>query len=229
MKHIGVFNKLQDIGNSYEELHFRNARGGLIDTFHNGSEKDYGFTAMRIHRCHVQQVLVEECLSQGIEIRHGMKLVGIREGEDMAELAFENGETAKAHLVIGTDGLHSVVREYIAPQSRSVYAHMLGVTGFLDRKDLHPSVRDITLPSHFVGQNGFIAVMPSNKSGEEIGFFSTMPFPEEKSRQEWNYLFEDKDGISKILEDKFCKESGWHEVIDSLVKTAKLDTLCSWP
>jgi 2-polyprenyl-6-methoxyphenol hydroxylase-like FAD-dependent oxidoreductase len=229
LNNLGVFEKLLAIGNSYEELHFRNARGGIIATFHNGNQTDYGFKAVRIHRRHVQQILVEECLSQGVNIRNGMKLTGIKEGKDIAELTFENGETAQAHLVVGADGLHSPVREHVVPQSGSVYAHMLGVTGFLDRKDLISSAGEIALPSHFVGQNGFIAVMPSNKSGEEIGIFSTMPFPETKSRQEWHELFENKEGIRRLLTDAFSKENGWHETVVSIPKTLRDDTLCSWP
>ena len=104
LNNLGVLEKLRAIGNSYEELHFRNSRGGIIGTFHNGNENDYGFEAMRIHRRHVQQILVEECLAQGINIRNGMKLTSIHEGGDIAELTFENGETAQAQLVVGADG-----------------------------------------------------------------------------------------------------------------------------
>jgi 2-polyprenyl-6-methoxyphenol hydroxylase-like FAD-dependent oxidoreductase len=229
LNNLGVLEKIQAIGNSYEELHFRNAQGGMIATFHNGNENDYGFKAMRIHRRHVQQILVEECLAQCINIRKGMKLISIQEGKDFAELSFENGETAQAHLVVGADGLHSSVREHVLPQSGSVYARMLGVTGFLDKKDLHPSIAEIALPSHFVGQNGFIAVMPSNKSGEEIGVFSTMPFLEDRSRHEWKELFHDKESIRSILTDTFSKGNGWHETVVSITKTLKSDTLCTWP
>jgi 2-polyprenyl-6-methoxyphenol hydroxylase-like FAD-dependent oxidoreductase len=230
MKHIGVYDRLKEIGNSYEELNFSNAQGTRLATFLNGGEQLYGCKAMRIHRREVQRVLVEEVQAQGIEIQHGMKLKSIQETEaEIVELNFENGQKVQAHLVIGTDGLHSLVRRYVAPDSETSYAHMIGITGFLPRDNLHPSVESLQLPNMFFGQNGFIAVMPSDVTGSEIGFFSTMDYPEERSRQEWDQLFEDKEMIRTIIRGKFCKENGWNQVVDGICQTANGATLCSWP
>lgn len=235
LKNIGVYEKLTAIGNSYEELHLRNSSGGYIATFHNGHKRDYGFAAMRIHRWHVQQVLCDEAIARGIEIVHGMKLKTITEEKStgkagaQVQMLFDNGQSATADMVVGTDGLHSVVRQYVQPGSDSIYAHMLGVTGFLERKDLYRQGDGVELPSHFIGRNGFLAVMPSDLSGDEIGFFSTMEFPDEKSRDEWNRLFHDKDAIRAILRDRFSSEKGWAPLIDSISKTAPNETLCTWP
>lgn len=231
MQHIGILEKLQKIGNSYEDLHLRNAGGGRIVTFHNGNKGDYGFAAMRIHRRDVQRVLIEECQAKGISIRHGMKIQSISEDspDGKVKMRFANGETAQANFVVGADGLHSIVRENIVKGSASFYAHMIGITGYLQKDQLHPSVNSIELPSHFIGHNGFIAIMPSDVSGNEVGFFSTMDFSDEKSRQEWDELFKNKDAIRSIISERFCKENSWCELTDSLCKTAGSDTLCSWP
>ncbi|KAK5051018.1 hypothetical protein LTR84_003577 [Exophiala bonariae] len=231
LENIGILEKLQKMGNSYEDLHLRNASGAQIVTFHNGNKDGYGFSAMRIHRHHVQRVLIEACQAKGVSIRHGMKIQGISEdsSSDEVELTFANGETAYASFVVGADGLHSIVREHVVKESTSIYAHMIGVTGYLQKRQLHPSANSIGLPSHFIGHNGFIAIMPSDVSGNEIGFFSTMDFGEERSKQEWDELFKNKDAIRSILRERFCKENGWCELVDSLCKSVGSDTLCSWP
>ncbi|KAJ9633585.1 hypothetical protein H2204_006791 [Knufia peltigerae] len=231
LRNLGVYEKLTAIGNSYEELHLRNSIGGYIATFHNGHKRDYGFAAMRIHRRHVQRVLCEEAIARGVQIIHGMKLVKVteRSRDKGVELLFGNGQTESADMVVGTDGLHSAVRQYVQPGADSIYAHMLGVTGFLSKKDLYNQGDGIELPSHFIGRNGFLAVMPSDLSGNEIGFFSTMEFPEEKSREEWNALFHDKNKIRTILTERFGMEQDWAQLIESIGKTAPDETLCTWP
>ncbi|KIX01300.1 uncharacterized protein Z518_09025 [Rhinocladiella mackenziei CBS 650.93] len=231
MKHIGVIEKLNAIGHTYEALHLCNAKGARIATFHNGHEKEYGFGAMRVHRRYVQQVLIEECKAKGVEIRHGMKLKEIREYEAKrtVEMIFTSGQTAQADFIVGVDGLHSAVRDYLAPNVEPVYAKMLGVTGFLHRNRLHSSAGRIGLPAHFIGPNAFIAIMPSDVWGNDIGFFSTMDFNEEKSREDWDKLFHDKDAIRAILRELFSTEKGWSDLVAELCDTAEEESLCSWP
>jgi 2-polyprenyl-6-methoxyphenol hydroxylase-like FAD-dependent oxidoreductase len=231
MEHIGVLEALRAIGNSYEELHLRNAQGSILATFNNGHEAEYGYKAMRIHRRHVQRILVEQCQAKGVEIMSNMKLTTIEEpaSGSKVDLVFENGQIAKADLVVGADGLHSRVRSYVSPGAKEDWARMLGVTGYLSRDKLGSSASRIQLPSHFIGQNGFIAIMPSDRSGDEIGFFSTMEFPEERSRQEWTKLFHDKDAIRKILTDTYSKDKGWCDIAQTTCLSADRETLCSWP
>jgi prepilin-type processing-associated H-X9-DG protein len=47
-------------------------------------------------------------------IVHGKKLIGIAEHGRRATLAFADGSAAEADLVIGADGAHSLVRDYVA-------------------------------------------------------------------------------------------------------------------
>lgn len=231
MDHIGVLKKLEAIGNTYEQLHFRNAHGARLATVYVGEKKKYGYGAMRIHRRHVQQVLVEECNAKGVLIRHGMKLAKIREDETKGQviMTFANGETAQANIVVGIDGLHSVVREHIVNNSQSVYADMLGVTGILIKDQVRSAAKHFELPSHFIGHNGFIAIMPSDVSGDELGIFSTMDFTEHKSREEWDELSRDKDAVRAILRDRFSREHGWCELVDLVCQKAEADSLCTWP
>ncbi|KPI45752.1 6-hydroxynicotinate 3-monooxygenase [Cyphellophora attinorum] len=234
LSHIGVSAKLNAIGNSYEELGLRNAAASKIAEFDNGSVDRYGFTAMRIHRRHVARVLVEECEQRGVRMRWGVKLKGLVEREDgRVEMRFAeaDGKGVKevADLVVGADGLHSVVREYVNPGSESVFEHMLGVTGYLQRSELGALVEGVQLPSHFIGKNGFMAIMPSDVAGEEIGFFSTMEFPQERTRGEWRALYDDKEQIRQILKDRFNAAEGWCDLVSGVCEVSKAQTLCSWP
>ncbi|OQU95010.1 FAD binding domain-containing protein [Cladophialophora immunda] len=231
MKNIGVFEKLEAIGNTYEKLYFRNAAGAVVAAFNVGDKERYGFGAMRIHRRFVQEVLVEECKAKGIKIQHNMKLLKVHEEESKGKvtMTFANGQTAHADFVAGVDGLHSAVRKHVVANSRSVYAGMMGVTAILRRDQVRAAAKKIELPSHFIGHTGFIAIMPSDVSGEELGVFSTMDFKEEKSREEWERLSEDKVAVRALLKERFSKEQGWCELVDLVCNVSPNDTMFVWP
>jgi salicylate hydroxylase len=234
LSHVGVAEKLGAIGNSYEGLGLRNATANKIAEFDNGSVDRYGFAAMRIHRRHAARVLVDECEERGVGMRWGVKLKGLLEREDgRVEMRFagEGGKevTEVADLVVGADGLHSVVREYVSPGSEVVFERMLGVTGYLQRSELGALVGGVELPSHFIGKNGFMAIMPSDVAGEEIGFFSTMEFPQERTRERWKALYDDKQSIRQIQKDRFNAAEGWCDLVREVCEVSKAQTLCSWP
>jgi 2-polyprenyl-6-methoxyphenol hydroxylase-like FAD-dependent oxidoreductase len=231
MKNIGVLEKLEAVGNTYEKLYFRNAAGAVVATFNVGDRESYGFGAMRIHRRFVQQVLVEECKAKGIKVRHKMKLVKVHEeeGKGKVTMKFSNGKFAQADFVVGIDGLHSAVRKHVVVNSPSVYAGMMGVTTILRRDQVRAAAKKIELPSHFIGHSGFIAIMPSDVSGEELGVFSTMDCKEEKSREEWERLSNDKTAVRMLLKERFSKEQGWCELVDLVCNVSPDDTMFVWP
>lgn len=73
----------------------------------------------RFHRAHLQAALVEAVKEAGgVEIHLGARITGIKvEGQDApAVITFENGDHIKADLVLGTDGIHSKVRQAFASQ-----------------------------------------------------------------------------------------------------------------
>jgi salicylate hydroxylase len=50
---------------------------------------------------------------EGRAVRYGRRCVGVREYADRVELRFADGTAASADLVVGADGLHSVVRQAV--------------------------------------------------------------------------------------------------------------------
>lgn len=226
MQHIGVYDQLRLQGYNYDEVVFSNGQGQQLTKYLNGSESVYNFRSLRIHRKKVQKILLDEVSAQGIDVHYGMKLVSLTEsGNSGVTLNFEDGHTVNADFVIGTDGIHSRVRPAVSSVN-PIYSGFLGITGLLDRDQVHDSVNDHTLPNMFFGQSGFMAVMPSSFDGKEIGFFSTMEFPE-RSRTEWEKLFNEPDSIQKILKDRFTGD--WTELIRHIATDVPSSTLASWP
>ncbi|KAI0468058.1 FAD binding domain-containing protein [Xylaria cf. heliscus] len=106
----------------------------LLETVHK-----YGAPLLTIHRGHLRQILYDEALKIGVEIKHGVRI-------DVAGVDFKNGvlkvsrpaaldretteesilasppafETFYADLFIGADGGHSVIREALTGRKAKV-------------------------------------------------------------------------------------------------------------
>lgn len=61
------------------------------------------------------RVIQEGVLAAGIAIDYGKRLVAVEEGPNSVTAKFEDGSSATADVLIGADGIHSVVRTLIDP------------------------------------------------------------------------------------------------------------------
>jgi len=99
----------------------RRADGSLLAGFEQGViEARFGEPLVGMHRGDLHAALLAACGSE--RVRFGSRLVGL-EGE---ELRFENGTSARAELIVGADGLGSVVRQELlgdgAPRDAGIVA-----------------------------------------------------------------------------------------------------------
>ena len=70
--------------------------------------------SLSFHRADVQQVFLAH-ISPAVRVHLDRRLVSYRESDGKVGLTFKNGETATCDLLIGADGVNSVVRrEFLA-------------------------------------------------------------------------------------------------------------------
>ena len=226
LQHIGVYHTLRAQGCSYEKLTISNARGQVLGSFFNGSEKYYNYAALRIHRAKVQKVLLEEASLQNIDIKFGMKLIDLNEKDTGVKLTFANGQTAEADFVVGADGVYSKVRPHVI-QCEIEYSGFMGIIGMtIDKDRLRSSAKTTHFPNFCYGQTGFVAMMPANVPATELDFFSTMPAPA-RSRKEWEDLGNDFDELQKIVRSRFGQN--WPEHIRGVAADYPKERLALYP
>ncbi|MFC7531194.1 FAD-dependent monooxygenase [Actinoplanes sp. GCM10030250] len=59
---------------------------------------------------HVEQALEERAVKAGATVVRGARFTGLRQDDERVTLDFDDGSTATADYVVGTDGVHSAVR-----------------------------------------------------------------------------------------------------------------------
>jgi 2-polyprenyl-6-methoxyphenol hydroxylase-like FAD-dependent oxidoreductase len=232
MDHIGIYDKLKVSGYNYEELAFTNGSGEVLGKFLNGSQKVYNFPALRIHRTLVRETLISELRSQDIPIYYDKKCLGIKgETESGATVQFEDGSTAEAKFVVGTDGIHSRVRSFITPNGQPEFSGLMGVMGTVMADDLMKAPQDyqIHLPCMLFGASGSFAIMPASPDGREIGYFATIE-AKDRGKEGWQQLESEKDELKSMLSDRFLANNlHWPLLVRELCGKTALDTLTSWP
>lgn len=91
-----------------------------------GSE-DGGLGAVTIRRATLARVLREEAMRRGVRIEHGKRLLAAQTGPDGTIVgSFADGGRATGNVLIGADGIHSLIRRTIdagAPRPRYTGQH----------------------------------------------------------------------------------------------------------
>jgi len=90
---------------------FRNSSGTLLGRYWSGRKERYGFGHVLLSRAVVHEALLQDIPAGAVE--WGKKVSLVRETADGVEVEFEDGTVEKADLVIGADGVKSLVREAI--------------------------------------------------------------------------------------------------------------------
>ena len=118
LRSVGVLDAVLEKAVPFDKMRLRNADGSLIvelSTPHTGGE-DLPSTIGAL-RSDVQTVLCDAVYAAGVNVRLGLSVERFEEGDDHIDVVFTDGSTGRYDLVVGTDGLHSAVRELIGIQT----------------------------------------------------------------------------------------------------------------
>ena len=84
-----------------------------------------------VRRNDLHRILRDRATAKGIRIEHGKQLIDVREEPAAITAVFADGSDAKADVLIGADGVHSVVRRLIDPAAPGPrYTGMLSFEGW---------------------------------------------------------------------------------------------------
>lgn len=172
--------------------------GSVMGNMIMGSEERYGYPAIRVYRDRLRRALLEAAEKSGVEIKYGMRCTGIEdEAFTHVTVSFENGKKVQADLVVGADGVNSKVRSHIHPGVISEYTGGMFITGSMNRRDMRPF--ELPLPCAIPGPAAQFALAPADDKGELMSFFAWIN-GQERTREEWRSLGENKEELRKIIQ-----------------------------
>ena len=92
-------------------------------------EATFGAPYYGVHRVALLQALAERLGGEGLNL--GRRCVGVEEGRCGAELRFADGASARADVVVGADGVHSVIRPHVVGEVRGRFSGTVGYRGLV--------------------------------------------------------------------------------------------------
>jgi 2-polyprenyl-6-methoxyphenol hydroxylase-like FAD-dependent oxidoreductase len=105
---------------------------------------------------------LREWLRTGVEVQFGKRAMHIEEREEKVTVKFEDGTSATGDLLVGADGTHSVVRNYLLPNIKTTVLPIATIIGevTLNGPDLAAVLR--------LGTSGYLV---RTQTGERLDMF----------------------------------------------------------
>ncbi|MCD2193838.1 FAD-dependent monooxygenase [Actinomycetospora endophytica] len=176
---LGVGEAIDAVSTQPTELIYRDGRTAERIAAHTGGA-DYRarFDApyWGIHRVDLQQTLAAAVDPEHLHL--GRPVTGVTED---GTITFDDGSTETADVVVGADGVHSVVRDAVAgPGHGPVYSGTSAFRGLVNRSDL-PSLPDPLAIQFWAGPHAHLLHYPmggEKRDHDTVNFFAVLCGPE---------------------------------------------------
>ena len=138
LRGIGLGEKLAAVGNASEGIQTRNMQTGEPLEFRPSPASRYGAPHYFVHRADLLNAL-----ASGLDratLHFDYRLTALEEGQSGVTLTFANGVTRQADIVIGADGVHSVIRRALYGDDNPTYTGQSVWRALLKGNDVPPEV-----------------------------------------------------------------------------------------
>lgn len=157
LNRLGLGEKVANIGGQMNRMEYRSHKDERLSAVDlRPLVERVGERPYPVARTDVQQMLLEAFGSEKVHL--GWKCVAVEQDETSAIAIFEGGDRVTSDLIIGADGIHSTVREYVTGQPITPrYADYVNWNGLVPASD------DLCEPDNwviYVGEGKRASMMP---------------------------------------------------------------------
>ncbi|GAB2963703.1 FAD-dependent monooxygenase [Amycolatopsis acidiphila] len=208
LERLGLREELAAHAATPTELIYRHWRdGGRLAAHPVGSwyRERFGYPFYGIHRVDFQRVLGT---AWGFDqVRTACRVRGVVERPEGVRLELPDGPSDPADVVVGADGAHSTVRQWLTGAADAVYS---GTSGF---RGLVPTARLGMLPDpqaiqFWVGPGGHLLHYPIG-SGEVINFLAVVEGPAHWTAPNWVLPTAPAENLAAFAE--------WHPAVRTMI------------
>lgn len=221
LRYLGLGDPIAKVGVRPGAYVFRlHDTGEIIQRFSlsDEHEKLHGAPYVQLHRADLHEILAakaREFSPDVVRLEH--KAVGFTEGADGVVLHFSDGASATGDLLIGADGLKSVVRSQIAGSVPATYTGDAAWRITVPVERLPPGLLEPVM-SVFMGPGGHV-VCYYLRAGGLLNFVGLLE-KETVSEEAWTVKFP--------WENLKADFAGWHPIIQTVIDAADKDQCYLW-
>jgi FAD-dependent urate hydroxylase len=210
LRGLGLGKRIEQIGCTPDRLVVRSNQDEILKEFPFGDlNRRLGAPGYVVSRTDLQAALLE-AVNAGV-VRTGANCVGVEQTTEGAVALFADGRRAAAELVVGADGIHSMVRRAIVGEVTPRYAGFATWVGIVASGGLTPA----DAATEYLGEGQRCALLPLSENRVYYSFAAAREKGTEKPAGGWRLylekLFADwpqpvHDTIARQGQDPTCLE-----------------------
>ncbi len=218
---LGVRARIEPLAVRPKAFEFRRFNDGeLMHTIPLGEphEQKHGKPYFQIHRADLHAALVEAVQKQDPDaIAVNARVTGLAETADAVTLTFADGSRHAAELVVGADGIKSVVRQFVLGDDEPHFTGQVAWRCTVPTERISPELRTDLVSTIWCGPQNH-AVTYYLKNGELLNFVGCV---ERDDRDEsWT--------AKRPWEELDLDYRGWHPKVRAVIETVDRDQCFRW-
>ncbi len=176
----------------------------------------YGTPHVMLHRADLHDLLAEGVRAIKPDAIHlNRRLASVSQDDGAAEARFESGDSARGAYLIGADGIHSKVRQFLFGADKPQFTGAVAWRGLVPMEKLPPQIQE-TVGVNWLGPHGHVLHYPVRR-GEIMNFISFV------ERNDWQVESWVTQGTQNELANDF---RGWHDDVHAIIRN--IDTPYKW-
>jgi salicylate hydroxylase len=180
------------------------------------SVERYGSPYITIHRGDLHDLLAQALLQAKPDAIHlNRKCIGLAQTPDHVELRFETGEAVTAKLVVGADGLHSVIRASLFGTAKPEFCGITAWRGVVPIERVPPAIA-WNIGTNWIGPGGHAVHYPL-RAGKLLNVVGL------RERTDWTVEGWNVRGTTEEMLNDF---RGWHADLHVLFRN--IDVPYKW-
>jgi salicylate hydroxylase len=221
LRDLGLEPAIRAIGVSPGAYVFRlHDTGEVIQRFSLSEEHErmHGAPYTQLHRADLHELLASRARAFDPGVVHlNHRVTGFTENAEGVELRFADGTSARGDLLIGADGLKSVVRAQMFGASPATYTGDAAWRAVVPTEKLPPGLLEEVM-SVFMGPDGHV-VCYYLRGGTLVNFVGIVE-TDEVSEESWT--------VKLPWDELKAQYRGWHPILQTIIDTADKDQCYRW-
>jgi salicylate hydroxylase len=221
---LGVLPRLMPQGCEVKYIEVASLRTGQrLGTINYDNLEKFKYRALRVMRCDLLKAMLTTLEELGVAVQYGMEIESVVEEHGKITATFESGQSVEGDILLGCDGVHSVVRtKFIQPDRIPEYTGVANVYGLLDATNLHDMVA-IDATTLFFGRFGSLLLSYTNAEKSRLYIAAVLSAADVGSREGWTVKGEDQGTLKQDLLRRFSGPT--LPALNNIIERAKTVTL----